>query len=159
MPLEIIIHKLAISLSRFLNFEEGLTRLRCMEPGRNSGLVGIIVLGRRNHSSLPVVNCEVQGPIDVRTRNVDHALLIIRVWQVPNNGALVKQSSFGPQFNHVSNMFHLLDFFSLPIIQSNDYLSYDNKLLFLVICDCASMDKICNLSLYRKKNFSFDFLL
>jgi len=49
-------------------------------------------------------------------------------------------------------MFHLLDFFSLPIIQSNDYLSYDNKLLFLVICDCASMDKICNLSLYRKKN-------
>ena len=69
MPLEIIIHKLAISLSRFLNLEEGLTRLRCMEPGLDSRPVGIIVFGCRNHSSLPIVNCEVEGPIDVGTRN------------------------------------------------------------------------------------------
>jgi len=59
-----------LGLSRFLNFEEeGLTRLRCMEPGLDSGPVGIIVFGCRNHSSLPIVNCEVEGPIDVGTRN------------------------------------------------------------------------------------------
>jgi len=67
-PLLLLIRRLGISLSRFLNFEEeGLTSLRCMEPGLDSGPLGIIVFGCRNHSSLPIVNCEVEGPIDVGT--------------------------------------------------------------------------------------------